>query len=206
MLIKAKAQAELELLCALEENKIVTQKALSRRLSVSVGLVNGLLKRVGHKGLIKVQAAPYKQWIYYLTPQGFLEKSKLVAEYVESSLDFFRQAREEYRNLFLRAKTCGTQQIILVGTGELAEIAKLSASEIGLEIAAFFDPEVDFDNFHDIPVLQELGTIEKNVIFVIATSHSSQDIYMDLAAKFESGRVLFPKLLHINPHWVGAGS
>ena len=45
------------------------------------------------KGFVKAKAAPYKRYAYYLTPKGFNEKSRLVAQYLEVSLDFFRTAR-----------------------------------------------------------------------------------------------------------------
>lgn len=198
---KTKAQAELELLSALEKSETVTQKALSQRLSVSVGFVNSLLKRVGHKGLIKVQAAPYKQWIYYLTPKGFLEKSSLVAEYVESSLEFFRQARREYCTLYVRARACGVERIVIVGTEELAEIAKLSASEIGLEVVAFFDPDSSLNMFHGLPMLKRLEVVDGNISIVIASSKNSQVIFEDLSKHIKQENILVPSLLHITPNW-----
>ena len=45
-----------------------------------------LLKNFLKKGIIKVQQAPYKRYVYYLTPEGFSEKSKLVLEYITDSL------------------------------------------------------------------------------------------------------------------------
>ena len=98
---KTGLQIEFDLLSALERREVVTQPALAKRLSISVGMVNALLKRAVHKGLVKAKAAPYKRWAYYVTPEGFQEKSRLVAQYLDASLAFFRMARREYRVLFL---------------------------------------------------------------------------------------------------------
>ena len=136
---KTKTQTQIELLTALERGEVVTQMALSKRLSVSVGLVNALLKRVMHKGLVKAKAAPYKRWAYYLTPRGFDEKSRLVAEYLETSLAFFRNARQEYRALFLRGHECGFRKFILVGRGEVSEIALLAAVETDAKVVGILD-------------------------------------------------------------------
>ena len=108
-------QTELELLSALERREVVTQPALAKRLSISVGMVNALLKRAVRKGLVKAKAAPYKRWAYYLTPEGFEEKSRLVARYLDSSLTFFRMARREYRLLFLGGQRAGFRRFVLVG-------------------------------------------------------------------------------------------
>ena len=48
--------------------------------------VNALIKKFLNKG-VKVRQAPYKRFIYYLTPEGFSEV-KLVLEYVTDSLSF----------------------------------------------------------------------------------------------------------------------
>src|SRR3546814_4310673 len=57
---------------------------------------SALLKRCAAKGLVKIQNAPARRYAYYLTPKGFAEKSRLVAEYLETSLHFFRGARSQY--------------------------------------------------------------------------------------------------------------
>ena len=126
---KTGIQTEIDLLTALERQEVVTQPALAKRLSISVGMVNALLKRAVRKGLVKAKAAPYKRWAYYVTPEGFQEKSRLVAQYLDASLAFFRMARREYRTLFLDGQRMGFRRFVLVGRGEVAEIALLVALE-----------------------------------------------------------------------------
>ena len=95
-----KKNYELNFLRSLEEGKEVTQKSISNHISVSIGFVNTLIKKFLKKGVIKVQQAPYKRFIYYLTPEGFSEKSKLVLEYVTDSLSLFRLLRKELNLIF----------------------------------------------------------------------------------------------------------
>ena len=40
-----------------------------------------------------MRQVPLNRYAYYLTPQGFAEKSRLTAEYLAASFDFFRRAR-----------------------------------------------------------------------------------------------------------------
>src|SRR5258707_13322947 len=117
------------------------QRALARKIGISVGLVNALVHRAVRKGLIKIQEAPARRYAYYLTPKGFAEKSRLVAEYLDYSLSFFRTARQEYSEVFARCASAGTRRIILCGAGELAEIATLAANGAQIELASAFDRE-----------------------------------------------------------------
>ncbi len=77
----------LEVLSAVERNSKITQRSLSRELGIALGLANAYLKRCARKGLIKVQQAPLNRYAYYLTPEGFTEKSRLTAEYLAVSSD-----------------------------------------------------------------------------------------------------------------------
>lgn len=85
-----------------------TQRSLAGRLDIALGLANALLKRCVSKGLVKIQNAPARRYAYYLTPKGFAEKARLVAEYLETSLSFFRRARGQYEEGFARLAAQGS--------------------------------------------------------------------------------------------------
>src|SRR5438445_8329748 len=89
---KAEADITLGMLNAVEENSVVTQRSLAKELGIALGLANAYLRRCVSKGLIKVTHAPANRYAYYLTPQGFAEKSRLTAQYLALSFDFFRVA------------------------------------------------------------------------------------------------------------------
>src|SRR6185437_3368079 len=115
------------------------QRALARKIGVSVGLVNALVHRAVRKGLIKIREAPARRYAYYLTPKGFAEKGRLVAEYLDYSLSFFRTARQEYADIFARCEAAGHKRVVLCGAGELAEIASLAAHGTTIELVGAFD-------------------------------------------------------------------
>ena len=92
--------ATLEILQAIENKRDVTQRHLADRLDVALGLANSYLKRSVRKGLVKIQQAPANRYFYYLTPQGFAEKSRLTAQYLSTSFDFYRQASDSLRKVF----------------------------------------------------------------------------------------------------------
>jgi len=197
---KPKVHAELDFLAAIECGEIVTQMTLRRRIGVSVGMVNALVKRSVGKGYAKVSQAPYKRYVYYLTPRGFAEKSRLVAEYLETSLDFFRTARGEYAEIFVRAQNLGLHKIALVGRGELAEIAVLAALGEGVSIDAIFDPEANEAERHGVRVIRDLSEAAAIDAVIITESRSPQATYEQMCAAFDASRVFAPPLLRITPN------
>ena len=93
----------LGLLDAVEQDRAQSQRLLASELGIALGLVNAYLKRCIKKGLVKVRSAPARRYAYYLTPQGFAEKSRLTVDYLSYSFSFFRQAKTDCSALF---KSC----------------------------------------------------------------------------------------------------
>ena len=83
---------------------------------------------------VKVKAAPYKRYIYYLTKEGFTEKSRLVSEYLDSSLNFFKKAKLAYQKILNEVKQ-KKFEIVLVGDGDLVDICKLSVLHENLKVS-----------------------------------------------------------------------
>lgn len=197
LLTKPRLKTELEFLSALEGGEVVTQVTLSRRIGIAVGRVNALLKRATVKGFVKARSAPYKRYAYYLTPKGFAEKSRLVAEYLEVSLEFFRDARRQYQELFWRAEKAGYKRLALIGGGELAEIAVIASRDMAVELVVIVDPETNRDQFFGVPVVRDLSEAAQWDAVVISDINRPQMIYNDLRLTVIADRVFVPALLKI---------
>lgn len=198
-----KSDAELDLFTAVERGEVMTQVALKQRVGVSVGLINALVKRAVNKGYVKVRQAPYRRYAYYLTPQGFGEKSRLVAKYLESSLSFFRKAREQYAEIFRQAGESGVEKLVLVGEGELAEIALLAAYGQPVSIQAVVGEEAASRRCHGVPVVADLSQAGAHDGVVITDARDPQKTYERLRQSSPEARIFAPSLLHIAPDRLG---
>lgn len=187
------------LLSAVDDAEQHTQRSLASQLDMALGLANALLRRCVSKGLIKIQTAPARRYAYYLTPKGFAEKSRLVAEYLATSLNFFRHARSQYEDSFQLLLARGITRVAIAGNGELAEIALLSASSIGVTIAAVIAPGRNIEQFHGHPVVGDLdAAIAAGAeAVIIADSTAPQQIYDQLIGLLGHERLIAPRLLHI---------
>lgn len=146
----------LEILEAIQRNEQVSQRYLSRQLGVALGLANSYLKRCVNKGWVKIQQAPANRYLYYLTPTGFAEKSRLTASYLSSSLAFYREAGNSCARLLDTCVENHWQNLLLCGVSDLAEIATLRAMERNLTIIGIYDPRSGLDRFLGKAVWQKL--------------------------------------------------
>ena len=130
----------LEILDIVQKNEQVSQRHLARQLGVALGLANSYLKRCIKKGWVKVQQAPANRYLYYVTPKGFAEKSRLTAQYLSFSFSFYRAAGDSCTKLFDQCERNGWHRLLLCGVSDLAEIATLRAMAQRMEIVGFYDP------------------------------------------------------------------
>jgi len=174
-------EIELGFLQALEKGEVISQLKLSKQLRVSVGMVNALVKRAALKGYVKARSAPAKRYAYYLTPEGFSQKSRLVAEYIDISLHFFRNARSQYFDLFTREQSQGYKNFILYGNGELTEIAILAALEAGINIKGIVCASCSAERICGVVVVSDLEMIKDYDCIVLVDQREPQAAYDKLA-------------------------
>src|ERR1700737_3656898 len=93
------------LLSEIERNPTFTQRGLSAELGIALGLMNQYLKRCITKGWVRASRVSPKRISYFLTPEGFKEKSQMVTDYLARSLTFFRDARTQCEEVFIECKT-----------------------------------------------------------------------------------------------------
>jgi DNA-binding MarR family transcriptional regulator len=185
------------MLNAVEENAVLTQRSLARELGIALGLANAYLKRCVTKGYIKVTHAPAKRYTYYLTPKGFAEKSRLTAQYLTISFDFFRLARSQCDALFTECEAQGWTQIALCGAGELAEIAILCADSHAVQLIGL----VTMDSgagVGKLPLVGDLAALAKPDAVVITDQRTPQQSYDRMEMRLPRERVLAPRLLNIS--------
>ena len=178
----------------LEKKEIISQSNLAKSVLISLGMANAILKKAISKGYVKAKAAPYKRYIYYLTKEGFTEKSRLVREYLDSSLNFFQKAKQAYLEILIEIKK-RRFDIVLVGEGDLEDICKLSMLHENIK-------ECGHLKFNKQKTLEyrfnKMKKKSKKLAFVIVESKDPQLIYDELFNMFNTTNIYFPKFLHIS--------
>ena len=126
------------LLDEISKRESLSQRDLSRKLNIALGLVNTYLKNMVSKGYVKIKAIPSRRYAYYLTPKGFTEKTLLTYRLLQEYTGLYREARKDFQKLFRELKATGVRRVAFAGTGEIAEIAYLSLQEVDLELIGVY--------------------------------------------------------------------
>lgn len=122
------------LLSEISGEQTLSQREISRRLGIAVGLVNSYLKNLVAKGYVRVKNFPSNRYAYLLTPQGIAEKSRLAYQHLSYFTGLYTTARQDYLTLFKSLKAEGVTRVMFCGVDVVAEIAYISLQEAGLEL------------------------------------------------------------------------
>jgi DNA-binding MarR family transcriptional regulator len=190
----------LGLLTSVEVDGARSQRRIAAELGIALGLVNAYLKRAIKKGFVKVGQAPARRYAYYLTPQGFSEKSRLTVKFLSSSFSLFRKAKEEYSSIFDRAQALGFRRFVLAGKSDLCEIAILCAVDSPVSIVAVVDPDETAARFVGVEVVPSFADVAEPFDAVVVTHLTKAAGMFDQAIDaFGAERVLAPDLLGLRP-------
>ena len=166
---------ELRLLEEIEQDPELSQRQLSRRMGVALGVGNLLLKNLAKKGYIKVTHLSWKRWIYVITPKGMTRKVNLTLSYIESFLGHYRRVKKILKQNFDSLTLNKESKVAIVGTGELAELAYLALLDIGVDEIDMFGDENDKHIFLGMNVVS-IQDIEVNDYSKIVVTSDDIDV------------------------------
>ena len=79
----------LKILDEISRESLVTQRTISSKLNIALGLVNTYIKRLAKRGYIKIKKGPMNRVKYAVTPKGFSHRVGLTYHYMQSSIRLF---------------------------------------------------------------------------------------------------------------------
>jgi len=119
-------ERELKIIEEISQDKNLTQRKISHKLGLSLGMTNIILKRLASKGYIKVKELNRRKVQYILTPKGFAEKTKKSYRYFLKTIHSLQEMKKKIQHLVLMEYKKGKTHFIILGEGELADIVELS--------------------------------------------------------------------------------
>ena len=192
---EGKSEVLLELLTAVDRDSNISQRTISRELGVALGLANAYLKRCIRKGWIKVQHVPRRRYLYYLTPQGFAEKTRLSAEYLSSSFNFFRKTRAQLSELMQECIDRGCHRIAFAGVSDLAEMGTICGHDFDLDIVCIIDAERAGSRFCGLPVVAAAAACAPVDAVIVTSLEQPEAVYQRIAGEIGADRVIAPPML-----------
>ena len=181
----------LTLFNSVESSPKINQRQLAQELDVSLGLTNTYFQRVLKKGWVRAKQVKPRRWLYFLTPKGALEKSRLSLSYMSRTLDSFRELKSKGDEHLRVLSEKGVSGIHLCGEDDLTEVLSFCFSGFKIELLSV------------IPEKSLLGNLEQSGNPTLPQLKSDEMILLaSLEHRASLAELLVQHGFQKNQHWV----
>jgi len=151
----------LDTLLQLKADPSLSQRLLSRKLNISLGLTNSILQNLIHRGWIKVQKITGRKILYLITPEGMANVSRLMYNRFQETLHYYHYTKDLLTAYLIKLYQQGEKTINIYGTGQLAEITYYAGISTPLKLNSIIsdDPSKKIFLGHEVLTLSDF--IEK---------------------------------------------
>ncbi len=164
-----------------EENHQINQRQLAKELGISLGLTNAFIQRVLQKGWMRARQVSARRWMYFLTPQGAMEKSRLTVNYLRRSMRYFQEIKERVNEKLQQLSGQGVKGLYLYGEGDLTEVVMLCLSLWNIKLLGTISPQ--HLSTSDASLSPPLPKLQKNELILITALDGIDKIRMHLQSE-----------------------
>jgi DNA-binding PadR family transcriptional regulator len=132
---------ELSLLQELEKDPVISQRELSHRFGMALGVTNACLRNMALKGWIRVRDTDHHRTGYFITPKGTDEKNRLLVKRVAYNVRHYSQLKSLMADLLFDLQRENIQRLVFYGVSEEMEVAFITLNETGVELVGIVEDE-----------------------------------------------------------------
>jgi DNA-binding MarR family transcriptional regulator len=169
---------DLRLLEELEKNPIVSQRELSHKFGIALGVTNACLRRMARKGWIRIRGLNHRKIGYYLTPKGLTEKAQLTLHLFSHIVKHYSELKRIIGERLLEMQSSGLKRIVFYGVSDEMEVAYVTLQGVSLTLAGIVEddekvtPDIIFG--YEIEPVSRVHELKPDCILITSLRESEQ--------------------------------
>lgn len=132
---------ELNFLQELEKNPVVSQRELSNKFGIALGMTNACLRKMVQRGWIRVRGVNHRKIGYYLTPKGFAEKTRLTLHLISWAIRHYSALKNLMKKRFSELQGAGIGRVVFYGVSDEMEVAYTTLQASNLKLVGIVEDE-----------------------------------------------------------------
>jgi DNA-binding MarR family transcriptional regulator len=141
----SESMRDLQFLEELEKTPNLSQRELSNKFGIALGVTNACLKRMVRRGWIRLTKVPPRRIGYYLTPKGFAEKARLTMTFLSYNIHHYSNLKAMITEKLLEMSSQGVKRVIFWGVSDEMEITYVTLQGTEMELVAIVDDDDGVD-------------------------------------------------------------
>jgi DNA-binding Lrp family transcriptional regulator len=132
---------DLRLLEELEKNPIISQRELSHKFNIALGVTNACLRRMARNGWIRIRDLNPRKIGYHLTPKGMVEKARLTIHLISFRVQHYSELKKIIAKRLLEMQRDGLQRIVFYGVSDEMEVAYVTLQGVNLKLVGIVEDD-----------------------------------------------------------------
>jgi len=169
---------DLQLLEELGKNPIISQRELSHKFGIALGVTNACLKRMARKGWIRIRDLNPRKIGYYLTPKGVIEKARLTLNLISFRVQHYAELKKIIGNRLLEMQNKGLKRLVFYGVSDEMEVAYITLQGVNLKLVGIveddekFEPKIIFG--YEIEPVSRVQELKPDAILITSLTENGQ--------------------------------
>ena len=147
----------LDTLLEIKDNPSTNQRTLAKKLNISLGLTNAILKNLVVRGWIKAKKDTGRKLLYIITPKGMAKVSGLMYQKFQETFHYYHYTKEFIAKYLMNLYKKGARTVSIYGFSHLTEITYYAGMSTPLKLEAVIDDNASKEKYLKHPVV----TVEK---------------------------------------------
>jgi DNA-binding MarR family transcriptional regulator len=125
----------------IERNPKVSQRELSHKFGIALGVINACIKRMIQKGWVQLRGIPPRSIAYYVTPKGFAKKSNLALKLLSYHIRHYAEMKKQISNKLIEMENDGAKRVAFYGISDEMEVAYITLQGSHMKLVGIMDEE-----------------------------------------------------------------
>lgn len=135
---------DLRLLEELERNPVISQRELSHKFGIALGVTNACLKRMARNGWIRIRDLNPRKIGYFLTPKGLLEKGRLTLKLISFRIQNYSELKNIIGSRLLEMQKTGLKRLVFYGISDEMEVAYVTLQGVNIKLVGIVEDDEIF--------------------------------------------------------------
>jgi len=132
---------DLQFLEELEKNPTISQRELSKKFNIALGVTNACIKKLARKGWVKIRGLNHRKIYYHLTSEGLGIKAKLTLKYLAYNVRLYTDLKNLFTRKLQEMENTGIKRVVFYGVGDEMEVAYVTLQWVNLDLVGIADDD-----------------------------------------------------------------
>ena len=137
----------LDTLLEIKENPSTNQRTLARKLNISLGLTNAILKNLVFRGWVKAKKDTGRKLLYIITPKGMANVSSLMYKRFQETFHYYHYTKDLISTYLMTLYKKGVRTVNIYGINQLTEITYYAGISTPLKLNAIITDDLSKEKY-----------------------------------------------------------